>query len=85
MPEEELIPVAVRRVSRKGGSLSITVPLEIVNILNLKSDDSLVFLYNKIKKQVIINKAIPTYTTPSGLSFSISKEQAKKMLKEGKL
>jgi bifunctional DNA-binding transcriptional regulator/antitoxin component of YhaV-PrlF toxin-antitoxin module len=82
LPDEELIPLSIRKVSRKGGSLSITIPIEVVKMLNLEPDDSIIFLYDKNKKQVIINKVISTYTTPSGLSFSISKELAKKLLKE---
>jgi antitoxin component of MazEF toxin-antitoxin module len=82
LSDEEFIPLAVRRVSRKGGSLSITIPIEIVNMLCLKPDDNLVFLYNKNKRNIIIDKATSTFTTSSGLSFSISKELAKKLLKE---
>jgi antitoxin component of MazEF toxin-antitoxin module len=82
LPDEELIPLSIRKVSRKGGSLSITIPIEVVKMLNLEPDDIIIFLYDKNKKHVIINKVISTYTTPSGLSFSISKELAKKLLKE---
>lgn len=80
MSDEEFVPLAVRRISRKGGSLSLTIPIEIVNMLDLKPNDNLVFLYNKNKKRIVIDKAVSTFTTPSGLSFSISKELAKKLL-----
>ena len=82
---EDLSALAVRKVSRKGGSLNITIPIEIVRILDLRPDDNMVFLYDKRQKKIIIDKAVSTYTTPSGLSFSVSKELARKLLKNRKL
>ncbi len=53
--------------------------MDIVKKLDLKPDDIMVFLFDEETKQIIIDKAVATFTTPSGLSFSISKEQIKKL------
>lgn len=76
--------LGIRDVSKRGGSLSITIPIDVVSKLDLKPGDCIVFLYDSERKEIILNKLPPTLTTPSGLSFSISKELAKKLLKEGK-
>ena len=81
--KEELILLSVRPLSRKGGSLSITIPKEIVKILDLNVGNYIAFFYEKTSKKIIVEKVKPTYTTPSGLSFSISKRSAKKLLNEG--
>jgi len=79
LPHEKLIPIDVRKVSQKGGSLSLTIPIEIVKKLDLKPDDKVVFFFDEETKQIIIDKAVATFITPSGLSFSLSKEQIRKL------
>lgn len=71
-----------REVSKKGGSLSITIPAEVAKMLDLRPGDNIVFLYDRYQKRIIIDKAKQTFTTPGGFSFSISKELAKKLIKE---
>jgi bifunctional DNA-binding transcriptional regulator/antitoxin component of YhaV-PrlF toxin-antitoxin module len=80
--DRKLRPVAVRAVSRKGGSIYITIPSEIVQLLNLNLGDSIAFLEDKNTGSVIIKKVAPSYTTPEGFSFSISKKSAKNLLKK---
>ena len=80
---EELIPMGVRSVSIKGGSLQLTIPAEASKLMGLNVGDIVVFLFNPKTKQIIINK-IDKVTTPTGLSFSVSKDTARKLLQKGK-
>lgn len=82
MVKRKLISLGIRDVSQRGGSLSITIPGEVAELLDIKAGDIVIFLYNKEEKHIIFSKLPPTITTPSGLTFSISKELAKKLLKE---
>ncbi len=79
MTEKQLVSLGFRSASAKGGSLSITIPIQVIKKLGLKAGDSIVFLLDPEDNRVIVEK-ISTLTTPSGLSFSISKELAKKLL-----
>ena len=54
-PEEGNI-YAHRKISRKGGSLYITLPSSIVNFLNLKRDDILLFVGRSKIGRVYIEK-----------------------------
>jgi bifunctional DNA-binding transcriptional regulator/antitoxin component of YhaV-PrlF toxin-antitoxin module len=81
LSEEDLLVVGTRSVSTKGGSLQITIPSEVAKLMDLKVGEPVLILYNRKTQQIIISK-IERVETPSGLSFSISKELAKKLLKE---
>lgn len=83
LSENELTIVGTRSVSTKGGSLQVTIPSEVVKLMNLKVGEPLLILYNRKMQQIVISK-ISTISTPGGLSFSISKESTKKLLREGK-
>ena len=82
--DRKLKPIAVRAVSRKGGSIYVTIPSEIVQLLNLNLGDSIAFLEDKNTGNVVVKKVASSYTTPEGFSFSISKESAKDLLKKEK-
>jgi len=79
----ELIGLGVRSVSQRGGSISVTIPANIAKLMDIAPGDSVGFWFDPENKRLLIEK-VSEYVTPSGLSFSISKEQAKKLLKEGK-
>jgi bifunctional DNA-binding transcriptional regulator/antitoxin component of YhaV-PrlF toxin-antitoxin module len=78
---EELIGLGVRSASQRGGSISVTIPSHIAKLMNIEPGDSIAFFFDPKNKRLILEK-VSEYTTPSGLSFSISKELAKKLLKE---
>jgi bifunctional DNA-binding transcriptional regulator/antitoxin component of YhaV-PrlF toxin-antitoxin module len=78
---KELIPIGVRSASKRGGSVSINIPSEITKVMNLKPGDPIAFFYDPENKRIIVEK-ISSFSTSTGLSFSISKELAKKLLKE---
>lgn len=79
---EEPVIIASGIALRKGGSIQITIPKEVVGLLKLETGDYLVFVYDPKTKRIFIDKAV-RMITPDGFSFSISKEVAKKLLKEG--
>jgi AbrB family looped-hinge helix DNA binding protein len=81
MKEERSVVIATGTVLKKGGSLQITIPKEVVELLELEPGDNVMFVYDREAKRVFLDK-VAILTTPSGLSFSISKELAKKLLKE---
>lgn len=73
----------MRELSIRGGSLSITIPIEVVRLLELKSNDLLVFFYDRKNKRIILDKVKqPFITAAGGFTFSISKEKVRKLLKE---
>jgi len=83
MKEERFSVIATGTALKKGGSIQITIPKEVVRLLELEPGDHIMFVYDWEAKRVFLNK-IATFTEPSGLSFSISKELVKKLLTRGK-
>jgi bifunctional DNA-binding transcriptional regulator/antitoxin component of YhaV-PrlF toxin-antitoxin module len=78
---QKLIPIGVRSASKRGGSVSINIPADVTKAMDLKAGDPIAFFYDPENKRIIIEK-ISTFSTSTGLSFSISKELAKKLLEE---
>ena len=83
MGKEELIPLGVRSTSRRGGSIGVNIPAVIAEKMGLKPGDPVVFFFDPKTKRLILEK-VSAYTTPSGLTFSVSKDLARKLLKEEK-
>jgi len=83
MTDEEVVALGVRSTSRRGGSVGINIPADIAKMMGLKPGDAVAFFFDPKKKRVILEK-VSGYVTPSGLSFSVSKELAKKLLEERK-
>ncbi|MEM2673872.1 MAG: AbrB/MazE/SpoVT family DNA-binding domain-containing protein [Candidatus Bathyarchaeia archaeon] len=80
--DKRLEPIAVRAISRKGGSIYVTIPSEVARLLELELGDHLAFFKDKETGDIVIKRVAPSYTTPEGFSFSISKELAKRLLEE---
>jgi bifunctional DNA-binding transcriptional regulator/antitoxin component of YhaV-PrlF toxin-antitoxin module len=78
---QALIPVGVRSTSRRGGSVSINIPSQITKLMDLKAGDPIAFFYDPEMKRLIIEK-ISSFSTPSGLSFSVSKKMAKTLTRK---
>lgn len=81
--EENFRYLGVRTAMKKGGSLLVTIPVEAIRIMRLASGDQIAFFQDRRSKQIFIGK-IEKVTTRQGLSFSVSKELARKLLKEEK-
>ena len=66
---------------KKGGSIQITIPKEVVDIMELNPGDQIMFVRNPKTESISIYK-VAVLTSPTGLSFSISKKLAKKLLEK---
>lgn len=80
---EEPIVIASGVALRKGGSIQVTIPKEVVRLLELEPGDHLMFTYDPKTRRLFIDK-VTRMVNPSGLSFSISTRYIKKLLEEGK-
>ena len=72
---DRLDPIAVRQISKKGGSIYITIPSKVVELLKLELGDSLAFFKDKKSGEIIIKKVTTSYVTDEGFSFSIPKKR----------
>lgn len=61
--------LSYRQVSRKGGSIYVTLPSEVVSNLNLQLGDTLDFYKNK-DGETCIRHVDVIYKTASGLEFN---------------
>lgn len=79
--KKKIVGMGMRAVSRRGGSLSITIPINITKLLNLEIDDVVVFILDPKKEQIIFDKLTSRLTSDSGLVFSTSKKDVEQILK----
>ena len=89
MAQKDLRIIGSRSVSKRGGSLQVTIPEVVAQFLELKKGDRIVFIIDKKRNCVIIGKpdAETMRVTFSSfgegqLEFKVPKELAEKLLKE---
>lgn len=75
MAERRFIELGVRSVSRRGGSLQVTLPSQVVKIMKLVAGDKIVFYYDSESRRIFIAR-IPKAKLESivDLEFSLPKE-----------
>ena len=73
--------IAVRNVSRRGGSLQITVPSEVVEIMKISNGDRIAFYYDFNTKSIRLGK-VPKIDIKkiAELEFAVSKELYEKIV-----
>lgn len=76
MDDEDIEIMGTRTVSKRGGSYQITIPSEVIEYIGAKEGDKIVYLKNKVKKQIVIGKAdkISVYFTgiqEEGFAFKL--------------
>ena len=78
MPEDTYEEhIDCREVTRKGGSLGVTLPKKVKEYLKLQSGDTLEFYRNK-NSEICIKHVDVIYKTPSGLEFSLEPKRSNK-------
>jgi len=81
--DRHLTPLGVSRVSKRGGSLQVTIPKDASTIMKLTSGDRITFYYDEQGKRITLGKVpredIEKMVT---LEFSLSKEVAKKIIEK---
>jgi antitoxin component of MazEF toxin-antitoxin module len=89
MPESNLRIIGTRSVSKRGGSLQVTIPETAAQFLELEKGDRLTFIIDKKRNCVIVGKpdaesmeVMFSAFGKASLELSISKELAEKMLKK---
>jgi antitoxin component of MazEF toxin-antitoxin module len=81
--EKETIPLGVRSVSKRGGSFQVTIPPEVVRIMQMAPEDLITFSYDRESEKIVIGRVSKRdLERTTSLRFSISKELAKELLKE---
>jgi len=81
--DKKLKFVGFRTVSKRGGSLSITLDVSLARKLDVKAGDSVALFFDEENKRIIIEK-ISEFTTSSGLAFSLSRGLAERLLRKKK-
>lgn len=78
--EKDIIPLGVRSVSKRGGSFQVTIPPEVVRIMQVASEDLIAFSYDRESERIVIGKVSKRdLERTMSLRFSIPKELAKKL------
>jgi bifunctional DNA-binding transcriptional regulator/antitoxin component of YhaV-PrlF toxin-antitoxin module len=85
---KERIELGVRYVQQKGGSLQVTVPTEVVDIMRLDIGDQIIFYYDKGAKRITLGKIAKEDILHArkmvSLEFSVPKDLYDKITDEGK-
>jgi bifunctional DNA-binding transcriptional regulator/antitoxin component of YhaV-PrlF toxin-antitoxin module len=82
--ERRLRELGVRRVSKRGGSLQVTIPTEVLAIMRIETGDRIVFYYDEEAKRITLGK-VPKEDIEKmiTLEFSVSRDLAKRILQRG--
>jgi len=79
---EEPVVIATSIALRKGGSLQVTIPKEVVKFLNLEPGDYIMFIHDPKTNRIFIDK-VEKVVDSRGLAFSLSKKVLKRLLQGG--
>ena len=85
---KERMELGVRYVQQKGGSMQVTIPTQVVDIMRLDVGDQNIFYYDKGTKRIMLGKIakedILRAQKMVSLEFSVSKDLYDKITHKGK-
>ena len=77
MTQKRLIELGIRSVSRRGGSLQVTIPSRVAQIMNLEPEDLVVFYYDPETRRIILGRiSKKQIESIKILEFSIPEEKS---------
>lgn len=78
----ENIELGVRVITRRGGSLQVTLPTDVIKLMKLVKGDRIIFKYHKSMKRIVLGKVTKKELEAlATLEFSMPEDLARKVLK----
>jgi antitoxin component of MazEF toxin-antitoxin module len=80
--DKKTLELGVRKVSKRGGSFQVTLPVDLVQLMKIVDGDRIAFSYDTESQKVILGKVSRLdLERVVSLKFSVSKELAERLRK----